>query len=277
MELSSTLSPSPPSSPSARWPRLHLFELMDHAWCPRPLRDHMTDYLATVVDRMGIFDAAADVIARGLDAAGSDELLDLASGGGGPLARLRPLVERGLGRSIRVRQSDKFPNVRARERASAAGLEYLDASVDAMRAPPELRGMRTLFNALHHFRPEEARAVLADAQARGVPIGVFEIVERSPKGVLAALCVPLLVLLFTPFIRPLTLPRLFFTYVVPVAPLAIFWDGLVSELRAHRPEELRRMTAELAREGYTWEVGEARLPGKPPVRYVLGLPTARAR
>ena len=44
------------------------------------------------------------------------------------------------------------------------------------------------------------------------------------------------------------------------------------ELRAHRPEELRRMTESLAREGYTWEVGEARLPGKPPVTYVLGLP-----
>ncbi|XXF76347.1 hypothetical protein P2318_25260 [Myxococcaceae bacterium GXIMD 01537] len=262
---------------SALWPRLHLFELMDHAWCPPALRDHMTDYLGTISDRMGIFDSAADVIARGLEATGSGELLDMASGGGGPLARLRPLVERKLGRSIRVRQSDKFPNARARERAHAAGLEYLDASVDAMRAPPELRGMRTLFNAFHHFRPEDARAVLADAQERGVPVGVFEIVERSPKGLVAALFVPLLVLLFTPLIRPLTPLRLFFTYLVPVAPLAIFWDGLVSELRAHQPAELRRMTEELAREGYTWEVGETHLPGKPRVTYVLGLPAAKAR
>jgi hypothetical protein len=277
MDISSAMSPASPPSPSPRWPRLHLFELTDQDWCPRALRDHLTDYLATVVDRMGLFDPAAEVIARGLEAAGSDELLDLASGGGGPLARLRPLIERRLGRSIRVRQSDKFPNARARERANAAGLEYLDASVDAMRAPPEQRGMRTLFNALHHFRPEEACAVLTDAQARGVPIGVFEVVERSPKGVVAALLVPLLVLFFTPLIRPLTLPRLFFTYVVPVAPLAIFWDGLVSELRAHRPEELRHMTAEFSREGYTWEVGETQAPGKARMTYVLGRPTARAR
>lgn len=265
------MRPSPPSR-ATRWPRLHLFELTDQAWCPRALRDHLTDYLATVVDRMGIFDSAADVIARGLEAAGSEEVLDLASGGGGPLARLRPLVERKLGRPIHVRQSDKFPNTRARERANAAGLEYLDASVDAMQVPPELRGMRTMFNALHHFRPGDVRAVLADAQARGVPIGVFEVVERSPKGVLSALFVPLLVLFFTPFIRPLTLGRFFFTYIVPMAPLAIFWDGLVSELRAHRPEELRRITDALAREGYTWEVGETHLPGKPRVKYVLGLP-----
>jgi hypothetical protein len=80
------------------------------------------------------------------------------------------------------------------------------------------------------------------------------------------------VLLFTPLIRPLTLPRVLLTYVVPLFPLVIFWDGLVSALRAHRPEELRRMTESLQREGYTWEVGMARVPGKPPVTYVLGLP-----
>ena len=101
---------------------------------------------------------------------------------------------------------------------------------------------------------------------------MFEVVERTPKGVLGSLFIPLLVLLFTPLIRPLTLPRLVLTYVVPLFPLVIFWDGLVSALRAHRPEELRWMTESLQREGYTWEVGVARVPGKPPVTYVLGLP-----
>jgi hypothetical protein len=258
--------------PRTWWPRLHLFELIDQQWCPAALRDHCTDYLAAVTQRMGLFDAAAPVLLRGLQAGGTDTVLDLGSGGSGPLPRLRELLEREHGRRPRVLQSDLFPNTRARERAAAAGAEYLEQPVDAMRVPPELRGMRTLFNALHHFHPEDARAVLADAQARGIPIGVFEVVERSPRGVLSCLFIPLLVLLFTPTLRPLSLWRLLFTYVVPVLPLAIFWDGLVSALRAHRPEELRRMTESLAREGYTWEVGVARLPGKPPVTYVLGLP-----
>ncbi|MFP2930496.1 hypothetical protein ACLESO_35920, partial [Pyxidicoccus sp. 3LG] len=126
---------------------------------------------------------------------------------------------------------------------------------------------------LHHFRPEDARAVLADAQARGVPIAAFESVRRTPVGILSMLLVPLLVLLFTPLVRPLTPLRLLLTYVVPVAPLVIFWDGIVSALRAHSPEELRAMTASLARAGYTWEVGEAALPGKPAITYVLGRPT----
>ncbi|MFP2963251.1 hypothetical protein ACLEPN_37210 [Myxococcus sp. 1LA] len=41
----------------------------------------------------------------------------------------------------------------------------------------------------------------------------------------------------------------------------------------HQPDELRRMTAALAREGYTWEVGEAKAPGKAAITYVLGRPT----
>jgi len=259
--------------PKTLWPRLHLFELLDQEWYPAAMRDHCTNYLATISERMGIFDAAAPLLVRGLEAGGTDTVLDLGSGGGGPLPRLGGILAREHERKVRMVQTDLYPNARARERALAAGAEYLQQPVDATKVSPEQRGMRTLFNALHHFRPEVARAVLSDAQARGVPIAVFEVVERSPKGVLATLLIPLMVLIFTPMIRPLTLPRLLLTYVVPLFPLVIFWDGLVSALRAHRPEELRRMTESLQREGYTWEVGQARTPGKPPVTYVLGLPT----
>lgn len=254
-------------------PRLHLFEFTDQMWFPGALRDLMTDYLHTISTRMGIFDAAAEVLARGLNATDSHELVDLGSGGRGPLPRLRQLLAEKHGIDARVVLTDKFPNAQAAERARAEGVHYLERSVDALQVPADLRGMRTLFNALHHFRPDEARAVLEDAQARGVPIAAFETVRRTPPAILTMLLVPLLVLLFTPMVRPLTPLRLLLTYVVPVAPLIIFWDGLVSALRTHQPDELRRMTAALAREGYTWEVGEARAPGKAAITYVLGRPT----
>jgi glycosyltransferase involved in cell wall biosynthesis len=254
-------------------PRLHLFEFIDQDWWPASLRNLATDYLHTVSTRLGIFDAAAGVLARGLGASAGGELLDLGSGGRGPLPRLRRLLAEQHGVEADVVLTDKYPNAEAAERARAEGVTYLDRSVDALRVPADLRGMRTLFSALHHFRPEEARAVLADAQARGVPIAAFETVRRTPGGLLSMLLVPLFVLLFTPLVRPVTPLRLLLTYGVPVAPFIIFWDGVVSALRAHRPEELRALTASLAREGYTWEVGEARVPGKPPISYVLGMPT----
>ncbi|NMO19047.1 hypothetical protein HPC49_37370 [Pyxidicoccus fallax] len=261
------------NSSIAPLPRLHLFEFTDQDWWPSSLRDLTTDYLHTVSTRLGLFDATAEVLARGLRASDTRTLLDLGSGGRGPLPRLRRLLAERHGVDADVVLTDKYPNAQAGERAHAEGATYLDRSVDALRVPADLRGMRTLFNALHHFRPEDARAVLADAQARGVPIAAFESVRRTPGGLLSMLLVPLLVLLFTPLVRPMTPLRLLLTYVIPVAPLIIFWDGLVSALRIHRPEELRALTASLAREGYTWEVGEARMPGKPPISYVLGMPT----
>ncbi|ADO73879.1 conserved uncharacterized protein [Stigmatella aurantiaca DW4/3-1] len=96
------------------------------------------------------------------------------------------------------------------------------------------------------------RTDTADAQAQRVPIGVFEVVERSARGVLSCLFIPMLVLLFTPLLRPLTLSRLLLTYDLPVLPLALFWDGLISALRAHRPDELRDMTESFAQAEYTW-------------------------
>jgi hypothetical protein len=266
MNETHSLTPSP-------LPRLHLFEFTDQSWWPAFLRDLATDYLHTVSTRLGVFDAAAEVLARGLRASGGRQVVDLGSGGRGPLPRLRRLLAERHGLEADVLLTDKYPNAVAAERARAEGAAYLERPVDALRVPADLRGMRTLFSALHHFRPEDARAVLADAQARGVPIAAFETVRRTPSGILSMLLVPLLVLLFTPLVRPLTPLRLLLTYVIPVAPLILFWDGLVSALRAHRPEELRALTASLAREGYTWEVGEARVPGGSAITYVLGLPT----
>ncbi|MCE9672503.1 hypothetical protein LY474_32320 [Myxococcus stipitatus] len=257
-------------------PRLHLFEFIDQDWFPRALRDLETDYLHTASTRTGLFDGAAPVLARGLRAGGPLELLDLCSGGRGPLPRLKQLLVEREGLDARVFLSDKFPNAEAAERARAEGFTYVDRSVDALRVPPDLRGMRTLFNSLHHFRPEQAREVLADAMARGVPIAAFESVRRTPAGLLSMLFVPLLVWLFTPWVRPVTPARLLLTYVVPVAPLLIAWDGLVSALRVHSAQELRGITASLQREDYVWEVGEATEPGKPAISYVLGRPATRA-
>jgi len=263
-ETASTMTPMP---------RLHLFELIDQDWYPRALRDLETDYLETISTRMGMFDGGVDVLARAVRASEHQELLDLGSGGGGPLPQLRAQVESKHGLKPRVVLTDLYPNAEAAGRARAQGVEYLERPVDALRVPAELRGARTLFNALHHFRPEQVRELLADAQEKGVPFAAFEVVERTPRGLLGSLLVPLLVLLFTPLVRPLTPLRLLLTYVLPVAPLIITWDGLVSTLRAHRPEELRALTASLAREGYTWEVGQVPQPGKGNLTYILGLPT----
>lgn len=263
-----------PTLPPEPIPRLHLFEFNDQPWLPEVLRRICTDYLRTVLALTRPFAPLAPRLAALLAHAGSAALVDLCSGGAGPYPWLLDEVARSLGRDVTVRLTDCFPNLPAFERAAQAApgrVTYEREPVDARAVPERLAGVRTMFNAFHHFRPAEARAILADAHRRRAPILIAEVVSRTPKNLLAMpLLGPLLVLLVTPAIRPLSLWRLALTYAVPVAPPLIAFDGLVSSLRAYRPAELRALAAGLD-EGYRWEAGELTHKGQR-VTYLIGEP-----
>jgi hypothetical protein len=251
--------------------RLHLIELEDQPWLPGFLRDFATDYLQHVLAVGKPYAPAAERLAAALRAAGSDEVLDLCSGGAGPWAWMRPLLtERGA--DVTVRLSDLYPNLTAFRKAEQDGkgrLLFVPDPVDATAVPADQPGFRTLFTAFHHFRPEAAQAILADAVRSRRGIAVFEVTQRSAKALLLTALSPLFVLLVTPFIRPFRLSRLLFTYLLPVVPLVVVWDGIVSCLRTYTAEELRAMVEALGETGYQWEIGE--VAG---VTFLIGRPLA---
>ena len=81
----------------------------------------------------------------------------------------------------------------------------------------------------------------------------------------------LAVLLVTPIMRPFSWRRLVFTYLAPLLPLAIWWDGVVSNLRAYSVVELRELTRELNGPEYAFEAGE--LPAGPvTITWLVGRP-----
>jgi hypothetical protein len=86
--------------------------------------------------------------------------------------------------------------------------------------------------------------------------------------------VPLRVLATTCQQRP-GLLRLLLTYLLPVIPIVITWDGVVSNLRTYSVEELRSLVADLDDPGYAWETGTAPRKGlTPPLTYLIGYPMA---
>ncbi len=44
----------------------------------------------------------------------------------------------------------------------------------ALDVPESLRGMRTMFEGFHHFKPDHARKILADAVEKRTAIGLFD-------------------------------------------------------------------------------------------------------
>jgi hypothetical protein len=257
--------------------RLQLIEIHDQEWCPRAIRDAVTDYLQFVIAKMKGYAPVVPVLAAALQRTATRQVLDLCSGAGGPWFWLQPvLAKRGL--DVSVCLTDKYPNPDALGAPSDLNLghqviRYLPEPVDVTGVPDELAGFRTLFSAFHHFRPEQARAILSDAMRKHQGIAVFEGTYHSAPAMFLMLLVPLMVLLVTPFIRPFRWSRLLWTYLVPVVPLVSLFDGLVSCLRTYSVPELRALTEGLDTRTYQWEIGEVRsMAGPIPITYLIGVP-----
>lgn len=258
--------------------RIHAFELEDQPWFPRSIRDAMTDYLGFVGNLTPApYEAFTARLHEAMAATGEREILDLCSGGTGPLPTILRLLEQEHGYQASARMTDLHPNLGKFEyaRATSQGrIDFVAESVDATQVPESLGGFRLISNALHHFQPEMARAILADAVAKRRGIAVFEALTRSPLAAAAILPSPLLVLLTTPFIRPFHWSRLLWTYLVPVVPVACLWDGLVSVLRIYSPEELQGLVSEIpGSDGFVWDIGKLPARGAPvSITYLIGRP-----
>ena len=236
--------------------RVQFFEIHDQPWFPSFLRDQVTDDLQVLLN---IGKPYADIVPQlreGIERAGTDRVLDLCSGAGGPWPWIAVDLERS-GLRVHVELSDKYPNACARGRLQSnyAHLHYRDESVDARRVPRGLRGFRTLFTSFHHFPPEQAHEILRDAVASGQGIGIFEIPGRRPLTLLLLPLVLIADILAVPFLRPQPLTRLVWRWVIPIVPLVLFFDGIVSCLRAYSTGELRSLTSGVADSDYRWEIG----------------------
>jgi hypothetical protein len=259
--------------------RRQLVELEDLPWWPRLFRDAATDYLATALRVTAGHTVVAPLLAAALTRSRTTRIVDLCSGGSGPWAALQPAL-RALGVDVTVRLTDKFPNVPALAAVAAAtpGLEFETASVDALDVPARLAGFRTIFTAFHHFPPPHARAILAAAVRDSEGIAIVEAGSRTPGALAMMAVIPAAVWILTPLIRPFRWSRLFWTYLVPVIPLAIMFDGIVSCLRIYTADEMLEMAAGADRAGaFEWQAGLVRAPGAPiGVPYLIGVARASA-
>jgi len=259
--------------------RIHLFEFTDQPWYPQTLRDIQTDYLQFAATLGSGHKNILPLFAKALMHSGTTDIVDLCSGGSGPWLHLQDQLKRA-GINVNIKLTDKYPNPRSIQnwtKTPRKNIEYLAESVDAMKVPGHLVGMRTLFEGFHHFRPEQAKAILRDAMKKTVAIGIFEASLKPPFGIIILLFSPIITLLtyllITPFIKPRTFSRFLWTYIVPIVPLATCWDGIISLLRVYSPTELLQLTNSLTQKDYIWESGVAST-GTPifDFTYLIGYP-----
>ncbi|RDA92892.1 hypothetical protein CP533_3866 [Ophiocordyceps camponoti-saundersi (nom. inval.)] len=240
-------------------PRMHLFEIDDQSWFPAFLRKRVQDILTIVwdtnpFDNSSAADVAASVLVKefGNDLT-SYTLVDFCAGGGGPT----PTIEQAVNRYLREKSlspvdfilTDLHPNHAAWEEVTRgkAQLSYESSSVDASRVPAHLvrrqdgKQVLRLFNlAFHHFDDDLARRILRDTMEKNQGFVIFELQDRSIATVLSILLMGAGIFFTMPLYawKRKSIGMLFFTYVIPILPFVVVFDGFISALRTRTPHEV---------------------------------------
>jgi len=263
--------------------RVHLFEWEDQPWLPRALRDYITDHLRFTFASPraeNLRRAVADILLPPLRRSGSDRIVDVCSGGGGPLPALMPLLREGISSPLRATLTDLYPNVAAFRQAAAASngeVSGEERSVSAFDVPAELGSFQTLFTAFHHFQPSDAKLVLADAAAKKRTLVVIEPFARRNTAVVG-IGGFIRGIVLTPSVGKLTPARFLWTYPIPISAFILGWDGAVSCLRAYTADEMLALAREAVPDGYHWEAGVKPVPNSPIglcITYLIGEPAAQ--
>ncbi len=255
--------------------RMQLFELEDFPWFSGTIRNLVTDYLGFLVNKFGLYRPVLPRLGQLLQELNCFTLIDLGSGGSGPvLDILKYFNSRGI-LDLQVVLTDFYPHLDAFKKVqyqAPENISFVSSAVDARLIPTELKGFRTFFNTFHHFNPLDARHILTATAESRQGMAAFELAGRDFLTILFILLSPLIALILTPLIKPLTLSRFILTYIIPIIPFIVVWDGIISNLRTYSPAELNSLTGSIKISGYKWEYG--RLKGRfgTRVTYLLGYP-----
>ena len=200
-----------------------------------------------------------------LDESGATEVLDLASGAGGPAQVLVEEMKASGRSSPRFLLTDLQPHVEewaALKQLHPESIDFVAEPVDATRIPHALsRGrVQLVINALHHFPPQLAREVLLGACANAPAVFIAEGLIRHPRSLLA-ISVPGIPALDASALlsRRNRAAKAALTWLRPAMLAASFWDGAVSTMRMYSEAELREMVRDCP-PGWRWDFGQFKFP-----------------
>ena len=253
-----------------------LFEFEDLPWFPAMLRESMTDYLRYILTLTNFYEPVTALLTESLQQTGSNTMVDLCSGGGGPINQVKNNLEMAGTGGIKIILTDKFPNTTAFEFLAAKStgtISYIQHPVDAMNVSPDIKGFRTMFSAFHHFSREQATAILKNATTANTGIAIFDGGSKNMFTVLLIIIVhPLAFFFLTPFFRPFKWSRIIFTYIIPLIPLFTIWDGIVSITRLYMPAKLMAMAMAVEPANYHWQSGFRKNKWGLKIAFLIGIP-----
>ena len=264
--------------------RVQLFEFEDLYWFPSFLRTGMTNLIAVLHRMTGIPNVLSHLLIGVLRESHINQIVDLGSGSGGCMPQVMKELHKEQDLSqVRLLMTDLFPNKKVVQRFIEKGdhfIKYHPKPINATDLSDVPEGLKTMVNSFHHMPPKEARQILETATINKEPLLIYEMAENKMPLLVWWLLLPIslliliiMVFFMTPFVKPLTVKQIIFTYLIPVIPICYAWDGQASLPRMYSMNDIDELLKGLHSKEYLWKKGKALKPnGKAMGTYVLGLP-----
>ncbi len=222
-------------------------ELEDLPWFPSKLRQMQMEFIGFMVVFLKVYEPVKPVIIKCLAQSKTHMILDLCSGSGEPIRSLaidKPNLEQ-------VVLSDLYPAPKQEDGICKWHLK----SLNALEPHAELPGMRTMFNAFHHFNEDEKNQILEAHSNQGIFIA--EILSPNLLNLIKIIFTTIIgQLVFTPFVKPFSFQRLIFTYLIPINLFTVTWDGVVSVLKSQNDEMMHKAVLNHFKNTYTISHGQ---------------------
>ena len=266
--------------------RIQLFEFEDFQWFPKSIRSGMTHLIKVFHNMLGTKETLSSLILDCRKKTTFQHIVDLGSGSGGAMLDTITEINKSSDTPLSLLLTDKFPNpnvVRSINEHGYENVRYQAEPQDAMEMNTAPEGLKTMIASFHHIPRSTAESILRSAEESKSPLLIYEIAENNVPLILWLLLLPisltllvLMSLFMTPFVKPLTLHQLIFTYIIPVVPLAYAWDGQASLVRTYTLDDIDILLGDRNNHAYTWEKAPIKnKKGKKAGYYVFGYPTSK--
>lgn len=242
--------------------RHHLFEFGDQPWLRGWARECYLDCLNHGLRSGGQFRGVLDPLMRWAHDTDPEGILDLGSGGAGPVETLLAEAQRRGIVLPRIVLSDLFPSTAhyqaLEHRYGSSRIGFVDQPVSASVVLPGTPGRRMICSAFHHFKPDQAQAIVEDAARHASGLLIIEPLQRNWRHLFLVLLSGPFAYMGAPFgATRKTWSKFVFCTLLPVFPLMVMFDGCISVLRMYKPDEILQMFPPDCRAAFTFERGAA--------------------
>ncbi len=245
-----------------------LKELEDYHWFPQWMRNHQMEFLAFMTLTFKLYQPIEAFFKLILHKQRHRQWTDACSGTGAPALYLRDQMNWPYPLIL----TDLYPMQHGITQQGQTF--FLQNSVDILQQLPPGDGLISLFNSFHHFNHQQQKAILHRVATTNRIFFVAEILQPTLwSGFLVLFSTTIGQLMFAPFIRPFSVWRLVFTYLIPVHIFTTLIDGLISVIKSPNAKYFSQLASNCSTPHYSFQF--TKYKGKfAPVYVLYGMPVS---